>query len=218
MDEFNLKTKIFFVRHGHVHNPLNVYYGRLFGFPISELGRQQALDAAHYFRGQSIDAVYSSPQLRTRETAQTIFEPHHHLIVMISELLNEVHCPFDGQKIEKLSERNWDLYTNVGPGFEQPGDVLSRARQFISHLRIGHCGQNIAAVSHGDLIAFLILWANDLPYTLANRQKLYQEYVTPGSIHIFEFETLEGDEIPTVKSVHGTAPNQGEIIFDLSEN
>ncbi|MFO7623392.1 MAG: histidine phosphatase family protein [Anaerolineales bacterium] len=218
MDELNLKTRIFFVRHGHVRNPLNVYYGRLFGFPISAIGRQQALEAAYYLKDQSIDAVYSSPQLRACETAHTIIEPHQHLILRISESINEVHCPFDGQPIEKLAERNWDLYTGVGPGFEQPGDVLARARQFVAHTQIGHCGQNIVAVSHGDLIAFLILWAHGLSYTLKKREMLYQEYVIPGSIHIFEFDTLKGDETSAVKYVSGAFPNIDEVPYDLSRD
>ena len=63
------QTSIFFVRHGHVYNPQKILYGRLPGFRLSDLGREQAQAAAVALRDIPLAAAFSSPQLRTRQTA-----------------------------------------------------------------------------------------------------------------------------------------------------
>ena len=63
-------TQIHFVRHGEVHNPQKIYYGRLPGFPLSEEGRRQAQAAAHALRARPLAAIFSSPMQRARETAE----------------------------------------------------------------------------------------------------------------------------------------------------
>ena len=194
-------TNIFFVRHGKVRNPLGLFYGRSFGFPLDESGRTQAKIAGKYLRDKSIDIVYSSPQLRACETAEIILGFHKHLVLRISDWLNEVYCPFDGQPIEIAEKREFDVYTGVGLEFEQPEDVLARARKFIFGVLTGHNGQNIVAVSHGDLIAFLLLWANRIECKPVNKTGLYKKYLKPGSIFIFSFETKEKVELPKVQYV-----------------
>jgi broad specificity phosphatase PhoE len=194
-------TTIYFVRHGHVRNPLKLFYGRSMGFPLSAEGRKQARYAAEYLRDKSIDEIYSSPLLRARETAEIILSSQSDKLLRISDLLLEVHCPYDGQPVDVVSKRNWDVYSDVGIGFEQPEDVLLRARKFITGILLGHNGQNIVAVSHGDLISFLILWANGKACTPANKQELYGDYLKPGSIFIFSFDGLGSNEIPRVKYV-----------------
>ena len=56
-------TKISLIRHGLVHNPAEVYYGRLPGYGLAALGRAQAAAAGDYLAGAGIVAVYHSPML-----------------------------------------------------------------------------------------------------------------------------------------------------------
>ena len=84
MDNRDTSTTIYFVRHGHVLNLDEVHYGRLPGFPLSEEGQRQALIASDKLRSDPIAAIFSSPQLRARETAQIIIGPHEDLILNIS--------------------------------------------------------------------------------------------------------------------------------------
>jgi broad specificity phosphatase PhoE len=62
------------VRHGDVHNPEALSYGRLPGFHLSELGRQQALDTASYLRafGGEVTSIASSPLERAQQTADIL--------------------------------------------------------------------------------------------------------------------------------------------------
>jgi broad specificity phosphatase PhoE len=62
---------IHLVRHGEVHNPEHVLYGRLDGFGLSDLGHRMAASSAAMLheQGAPVVAVLSSPLQRTRESA-----------------------------------------------------------------------------------------------------------------------------------------------------
>jgi len=69
-------TQVHLVRHGEVHNPEGILYGRLPGFRLSETGvKMAALAAADLAdRGRRIAALTSSPLQRTQESAAPIAE------------------------------------------------------------------------------------------------------------------------------------------------
>ena len=190
-------TIIHFVRHGAVYNQSDVYYGRLSGFPLSEDGRHQASTTRDYLANKKIAAIYSSPRLRARETAQILLEPHKNILVTISELLDEVFSPFDGAHIEEVKRLNWNVYNHGRPGYEHPEDILARARRFIEGVRLGHCGQQVIAVTHGDPIAFLTLWVKGAALTPQNKQALYEDSLKPGSITSLSFHTKD-NEFPQI--------------------
>jgi broad specificity phosphatase PhoE len=60
---------IHLVRHGEVHNPDHVLYGRLPGFGLSALGKRMAKAAADSKVGHPISRLYASPLQRTQESA-----------------------------------------------------------------------------------------------------------------------------------------------------
>jgi len=62
-------TLIHLVRHGEVHNPQGVLYGRIEGFHLSELGVKMAAAAAGHFAGHPITAIHASPLQRAQESA-----------------------------------------------------------------------------------------------------------------------------------------------------
>jgi 2,3-bisphosphoglycerate-dependent phosphoglycerate mutase len=68
---------LYLIRHGEsTHNA----EGRIQGqsdASLSELGRRQGQAAAEALRSLPIDAVFSSPLRRAKETAQAIASPHH---------------------------------------------------------------------------------------------------------------------------------------------
>jgi broad specificity phosphatase PhoE len=57
------------LRHGEVHNPDGVLYGRLPGFRLSDLGVAQAKLAAEFLAQRDIRYLVSSPLQRAQETA-----------------------------------------------------------------------------------------------------------------------------------------------------
>lgn len=67
-------SRLHLVRHGDVHNPEGVLYGRMPGFSLSEAGRKQAVQTAGFLRVQRAGGVHivTSPLDRARETAEII--------------------------------------------------------------------------------------------------------------------------------------------------
>ncbi len=169
---------------------------------MSDDGRRQVSAAREYLKTDMIAAIYSSPLLRTRETAQILSGPHKNVVVSISEMLNEVYSPYDGSPREEIEILNWNVYNHGKSGYEQPEDVLARAQQFIRVVRLGHLGQRVIAVTHGDLIAFLMLWFKGTALTSDNKQALYEKYLKQGSITIFSFQTKQDDECPRIEYVN----------------
>lgn len=64
------------VRHGEVHNPDRVLYGRIPGFVLSELGHEMARAAAEELKnsGRPVAHLYASPLERAQESAAPIAE------------------------------------------------------------------------------------------------------------------------------------------------
>lgn len=181
-------THIHFVRHGDVENPRRVFYGRLPGFPLSERGLRQARAAGAVLRDRSLAAIFSSPMLRTRQTAECIAAEHPELSIAISDLLNEVHTPLEGRTFKELTAGKRDAYQGTQP-YEQPLGVLQRMHRFIGGVLGQYAGRHVVAVTHGDPIAFLMLWAKGLPLTTPQRLELYRGHLAKGSITTLSFRT-----------------------------
>ena len=203
----NSPTSISFVRHGLVHVRRGVYYGRLPGYRLNEVGVKQAQLTSEYLSDKSLAAVYSSPLLRARQTAEIILSRNNHLRLHVTQLLNETLSPYDGQPRDFMAARDWDDYTGSPLEYEQPVEIIARLFKFITKIRQQYPGQHVAAVSHGDPIAFTILWAMGLP--VSNQGKLafhhtgFQDpYPAPASISTFTYQTFSKDEIPHIDYVN----------------
>lgn len=197
-------TSIALIRHGQVSNPRQVYYGRLPGFSLSEEGQRQAQALAEVLRERPLAAVYSSPQLRARKTADIVIATHSKLKMRISQLLNESHTPFDGHPLSEVAARNWDVYSGVDSVYEQPSDILARTHRFLSQMRQEHTGQHVVAITHGDLIAFALLWLRGTTLRPQYKQTLCrfglpENYPAPASVYTFAYETQSNDEKPVLQ-------------------
>lgn len=196
-----MKTKVSLVRHGLVHNPTQVYYGRLPGFSLSETGRAQATATGRYLADRSVAAIYCSPMQRAVETAeivcaQLVAPPP----LMECALLNEIHSRYDGRTVAEMERRDWDFYSSATPPYEQPADVLERILRFFETARRLHPGQHIVGVSHADPIAFAIMWANGRALLAARRKELADcgvtdNYPAPASVSTFVFDEGKGLDV-----------------------
>ncbi len=189
------------IRHGEVHNPQHVMYGRLPGYRISQRGQQQAMAAAQWLQARPLAAVYASPMQRARETAAILAAQNGDLPVHIDDRLIEVHTPWDGHPLLELLRRNWDLYSDSGPEYEQPKDVAGRGQTFFSDMRRAWPAGEVAAVTHGDIIAFATILAAGHPPDKAHKQNMAQygltdDYPETASINSFSWRTADPDELP----------------------
>jgi broad specificity phosphatase PhoE len=62
-------TIVHLLRHGEVHNPQGVLYGRLPGYRLSDLGREMAERIAEHLADSDITHLVSSPLERAQQTA-----------------------------------------------------------------------------------------------------------------------------------------------------
>ena len=199
----NSGTRISLVRHASVHNPSNIFYGRLPGFSISKRGQLEATRVAEALKDVTIEGITSSPLLRCRQTVAEILQYHPHLKLKQSSLITEVLTPFEGMPEELVHSRNGDVYTGTDPNYEQPADILQRVQKFLFRTRRTFEGRHIVAVTHGDIIFFMILWASHLAATPINKKKfttlgILKEYPAVCSITTFSYSTNAKDERPSI--------------------
>jgi broad specificity phosphatase PhoE len=99
-------SQIHLVRHGEVHNPLRVLYGRLPGYRLSELGEKMAAAAVDDLanRGREITRLVASPLQRAQESAAP-FEERFGLPIETDERIIEPTNHFEGT-VMRLALRN----------------------------------------------------------------------------------------------------------------
>jgi broad specificity phosphatase PhoE len=91
-------TVVHLLRHGEVHNPQKVLYGRLPGYRLSDLGERMAERAAEWFAGHDVVRLASSPLERARQTAAPI-AARLGLPVLLDERLIESDNVFEGRTV-----------------------------------------------------------------------------------------------------------------------
>jgi len=91
-------TIVHLLRHGEVHNPDGILYGRLPGFRLSDVGQAQAKAVGVVLADHDITHVVSSPLQRAQETAGPIADPHS-LAIAIDEDLIEAGNQFEGLRV-----------------------------------------------------------------------------------------------------------------------
>ncbi|WP_323959272.1 histidine phosphatase family protein [Arthrobacter sp. JZ12] len=116
------------VRHGEVHNPDGVLYGRLPEFHLSELGREMAERVATHFverrkSGSEIVHLVASPLTRAQETAEPTARELG-LTVVTDERIIEAENKFEGmaQVAQQLRHpRHWKSLRNpFTPSWGEP--------------------------------------------------------------------------------------------------
>lgn len=110
------RTIVHFLRHGEVHNPEQILYGRLPGFRLSDWGEQQAKKVAEFLTDRDITRVAASPLQRAQQTAEPI-SLGFRLGVGTDERLIEADNGFEGQRVSVgdgalRSPRHWPKLWN----------------------------------------------------------------------------------------------------------
>ncbi|GAB5493115.1 MAG: hypothetical protein Phog2KO_33300 [Phototrophicaceae bacterium] len=199
---------IYLARHGDVHNPEALLYGRLPGYYLSELGRNQAKSAGEHLAQYDLSAIYSSPMERAQETAGIITNQRENpLPVTVDERLIEVHCPYDGTPQSELDKINFDLYTDTSEEYEKPHHLRRRLLDFINDMRRQHANQTILAVSHGDIVVSAFMFAkgqdaNDIGRTKTQANRIHtlglpEVYPATASVSTLTYQTDDPDEVPS---------------------
>ena len=181
-------TTVWLARHGEVHNPSNVLYGRLPRIRLTPRGQQQARALANILAPRRLEAIYSSPMLRARRTADAVLHRHPELQrVRIDSDLQEVRTGWQGEPIEALERIDWDFYTHPrNPEDESLQAIHDRMMRWLARMLRRHAGAEVLGVSHGDPILILVGILSGLE--LDPRTIFPKPYIEPGVLYRMRFE------------------------------
>ena len=176
-------------------------------YHLSETGREQAAAAGQALSEKKLAAIYASPMERAQETANIIASAQEPpLSVKTDARLNEVFTPYDGTAVEELEKINFDLYDGTEPPYEQVRDIRRRLINFLNEMREKYSGQEVAAVTHGDIVTSAFMFAmkqdeNDIGRTKTQANRIHslglpEVYPATASISKLVYYTDDADEIP----------------------
>ena len=160
--------KLYFVRHGESEaNTRRVISNRESQFGLTDLGRQQANTLAEGLKDIPIRAIFSSPVLRARQTAdilsQSLGQPYQ-----VTEALREYDC---GILEEQSDDASWGLHREIyedwtlhhnylrkPDGGENFLEIQDRFLPFIKSLTLDglHTDHHILFVGHGGLFQLML--------------------------------------------------------------
>jgi len=149
-------TTVHLLRHGEVHNPDGVLYGRIPGYRLSDRGQAMARRVADHLSGagRDIAGVVASPLQRAQETATPVAQAFD-LALSTDDRLIEAGNRFEGTTIGKnpaqlAHPRYWLLLWNpLRPSWgEAYADQAARMRAAVDDARRAFAGHEVVLVSH----------------------------------------------------------------------
>ena len=197
-------TLMLLVRHGQTATTGKVLPGRAAGLHLSDAGRAQAEATAERLAAlPRVDAVYSSPLERTRETAAPIAKRLGLKVTVDRGLLECDYGEWTGGELKALARTpEWRVVQRHPSGFRFPGgesfpEMLTRFTAALRRLCAAHVGGVVVAVSHADPIRLAV--ADALGAHLDHFQRVV---VSPASVSAIAYGEL-GPAVLTVNSTGG---------------
>jgi broad specificity phosphatase PhoE len=148
------RTVVHLLRHGEVHNPHGILYGRLPGYHLSERGRRMADLVAEHLRGHDVTRVIASPLERAQETAEPIAQAHR-LDVGTDGRLVEAGNHFEGLTFgvgdgSLRHPAHWPKLVNpFRPSWGEPYEqIAARVLAVVARARDEARGHEAVLVSH----------------------------------------------------------------------
>ena len=174
-------AKVILVRHGETNwNRLRRLQGAGNNPRLNKKGKHQAESLALKLKRERLQAIYSSPLQRARDTAQAIAR-HHQVEVETEPALSEIDVgELEGVPIAKVG-RHLDQLLTTGdntealsrmPGGESLAEVQQRAWSTVQRLGNKHPDGVIVVVSHYFAILTIICAVLNLPLSQIGRLRL----------------------------------------------
>jgi probable phosphoglycerate mutase len=156
---------ILFLRHGQAKNNVErILAGRSKGFPLTDLGVQQAENIGEFLRPFNISKIYSSPIERAEQTTKIVANKVG-LNFTIDERLTEIDMGlFSGMYYDEMFAKHGNVFLKFYQdhpivetnGIETFASVKKRVLDMVSHCSQRHDGETILLVTHMDPIKSMI--------------------------------------------------------------
>ncbi len=156
------KNNYYVCRHGEAENntksiisslPTNQHH-------LTEKGKQEVIDASKWISDKKIDIIFSSPFIRTRETAEIISNKLGLNVdkIIFDNRLGEINTGvWNGKPFAEYAKNfiHSDRFTKTPEGGENYADIKRRVGNFIYEIEEKYSGKNILIVTH-DTPLFLL--------------------------------------------------------------
>ncbi|HEX5769710.1 MAG TPA: histidine phosphatase family protein [Nocardioidaceae bacterium] len=149
-----MKTVVHLLRHGEVHNPTGVLYGRRSGYHLSELGQRMAQRVADSVGDRDITHVVASPLERAQETAEPLAKVRGVDIVTDARVIESANV-FEGETfgvgdgVLKKPKAWIHLWNPFRPSWGEPyKQVAARMMAGVYDARDAALGHEAVVVSH----------------------------------------------------------------------
>jgi broad specificity phosphatase PhoE len=168
-------TVFHLLRHGEHVLRGRVLAGRTPGVGLSALGCTEIEAVADRLADENIEALYSSPLQRARETAEILAERLKLPIQYREDVLELDFGEWTGLTFDAVrADQRWQLWNSCRsiatvPGGESMRQVQERAVKALLNLRETHRDGTVVIVSHGDVIRATLLFALGMPLDLYSR-------------------------------------------------
>ncbi|MEN3027962.1 MAG: phosphoserine phosphatase PspA [Aquificaceae bacterium] len=149
-------VKLYIIRHAESQwNPIGRYQG-LLDPELSERGVEQAKRLGEYFKSVELDAIYSSPLKRTKDTALQVARVRGLEVLPEERVLEIDHGVWSGLLVEEVQKRFPEQFRQwmeepqkvSFEGGESLQQVYERVSSFLEEVKERHWGQSVAVVSH----------------------------------------------------------------------
>lgn len=193
-------TLVLLVRHGQTPTTGKVLPGRSPGLHLADSGKAQAQAVADAVaQMKRIDAVYSSPLERARETAAPIAAGRGLKVQVDKGLLELDIGEWTGEELKAVARTpEWRVVQGHPSGFRFPGgesftELQARMVGTIARLVDAHRGGTVVAVSHADPIKAAVVHA-----TGAHLDMFQRISISPASVTTIAY----GELAPMVLNVN----------------
>lgn len=182
-------TRFLLIRHAAVDGLGERIAGRMPGLALNAAGCEQAARLARCLGGEAIHAIYSSPQLRATETAQTVATVLG-LKIQIAAALDEIDFgDWTGKTYEELRALpEWRDFNRLRSSMRITNgelllEVQARVVGLMARLCADHPGRTVALVSHGDPIRLALAHQLGTPIDFILRLEIGPASVSAVEIH-----------------------------------
>jgi broad specificity phosphatase PhoE len=151
-----VKTTVHLLRHGEVHNPDGILYGRLPGYRLSDLGVAQAKVAAEWLAERPVRLLAASPLERAQQTAAPVADATG-LEIRTDPRLTEAANVFEGRTVAGgrglfIDPRHWRYFYNpLRPSWGEPYTQIAARVLAAAHAarrRLPDHGDEAVLVTH----------------------------------------------------------------------
>jgi broad specificity phosphatase PhoE len=155
--------RIYLVRHGETERSARHLYSGQADVPLTDEGRRQAVKAGERLARTGVDAIWSSPLRRARDTAEAIASATGVPVTVDERLIEVDYGELEGLDRERGSRRfgaafdDWrsDPFNHPLPKMEPLGKALARARDATADALAG--GQCPVLVGHQGILRLVLV-------------------------------------------------------------